>query len=85
MEATIVQNIDVYDVSLNQETTEMIVNVVNETIVFETVIEQLGTQGFSAFDIAIQEGFVGSKAEWNAQNTNQSTIDLLLNYQISKL
>lgn len=44
-----------------------------------------GINGKSAYQLALDNGFVGTEAEWIAQYNNESLVDLLLNYNISKL
>jgi hypothetical protein len=65
MEVTIEQNITTYDVVFDQETTEFLVDIKNQIIVTETIIEQIGVQGFSAYEIDVQNGFVGTEIEWS--------------------
>lgn len=53
MEITFTQNVNQFDVSFT-----------SQPIIFETTFSNLGQQGFSAYEIAVQNGFVGTQAEW---------------------
>ena len=44
-----------------------------------------GQNGKSAYEIAIENGFVGTEQEWALTLQNISLVDLTLNYNISKL
>lgn len=45
---------------------------------------ETGDTGLSAYQIAVNNGFVGTEIEWLA-SLPASTIDILLNYNIAKL
>lgn len=67
MEVKFEQNIEQYDVIFDQETSEITIDIFNEAIVYETVISQLGEQGLrgkSAYQIAVENGFVGTEQQW---------------------
>jgi hypothetical protein len=78
MEVIFEQNIEKYDVTFHQETSEITVDILQETVVYETIIAQLGEQGLrglngtngtngkSAYEIALQNGYLGTEQQWIA-------------------
>jgi hypothetical protein len=69
MEVTFEQNIDQYDVIFNQENNEITVDILNETVIYESVFSELGEKGESgksAYQIAVDNGFLGTEQQWIA-------------------
>ena len=70
MEVTFEQNIERYDVAFNQNVNEFTVDIVNETIVFESVFASLGERGFTGdtgkntYQIAVENGYLGTVQDW---------------------
>lgn len=67
MEIIFEQNIEKYDVTFHQELSEITVDILQENIVFETIISQIGEQGQrgkSAYQSALDNGFIGTEQQW---------------------
>ena len=57
----------------------------NQPINVEVQLFRDGSNGKSAYQIAVENGFVGTEQEWALTLQNISLIDLTLNYNIAKL
>jgi hypothetical protein len=54
-------------------------------IAVKVELKRDGIDGKSAYDIALENGFVGTETDFARSLQNISTIDLSLNYNIAKL
>jgi hypothetical protein len=69
-EVTLIQNVSNYSVTIGQEVNEFKVSISQNVIRTVTTIALLGEkgkagiQGDSAYQIAVENGFVGTEAEW---------------------
>jgi hypothetical protein len=67
MEVTINQTVEEYIVEVNESTSQILVNITNEPKQVDVVISQLGERGFpgkSNYEIAVDNGFVGTEQQW---------------------
>lgn len=64
MEVTSIQNITKYDVVATQIVNEYNVVATQETVNYSVEVFEMGMRGFSAYEIAVQNGFVGTIEDW---------------------
>lgn len=64
MRVTIFENIKKYNITVNQQVNSFRVQIKPNTITQRITIASLGKQGLSAYEIAVQEGFVGTIEDW---------------------
>lgn len=69
MNVKIEQIVNKLDVKIDTVTNNMTVKILNENKILNAKIKQLGTQGLSAYEIAVQNGFIGSEIDWNNRKT----------------
>ena len=71
---TFEQNVEQYDVTFEQNANEFTVQITNEVVTFTSEFSELGKQGLSAYEIAVQNGFVGSENDYNNRSIDGGLI-----------
>lgn len=69
MNVKIEQIVNKLYVKIDTVTNNMTVQILNENKVLNAKIEQLGIQGLSAYQIDVQNGFIGTEIEWSNRKT----------------
>lgn len=64
MTATFVQNIKKFESTFNQTLNKLDVTIVNQNRTFTSTFSAIGQRGKSTYEIAIENGFVGTPEEF---------------------
>ena len=74
-----------YDIEVSSDKPNLVSVIVPEAIVIEIALQRDGKNGKGAYEIAVMNGFTGTKEDWTAALIPPPDYDYKLLYEISKL